>query len=95
MKRTIPPVTGDPELAATMRRAGVTAPVERIIRTDQWATAVNRDSLGQNMMNRIVELECGHREITTNTKRCNCYTCHEMILNGEDYEAFRFSGRGE
>ena len=89
MRRTIPSVTGDPELATTMRRLGVKAPVERIIRTDFLATAFNRDKLGPNMLKRIVDLECGHREITTNAKRCKCHTCHEMILNGEDYEAFR------
>lgn len=90
MKRTIPSVTGDPVLAANMRAWNVKAPVERIIRTDHLVTAVNREKLGPNMMNRVVELECGHREITTNAKRCSCYTCHEMILNGEDYHAFRF-----
>jgi len=89
-ERVMRKVTGDPVLAKTMRDAGVKAPVERIIRTDWLATAVNCDKLGGNMMNRIVELKCGHREITTNSKRAKCHACHEMILNGEDYHAFRF-----
>lgn len=90
----MPPVTGDPVLAATMRRFKVKAPVERIVRTDDLATALNRDKLGSNMMKRVVDLECGHKAVTTNQKRVSCGTCHEMILNGEDYEAFRFR-RGE
>ena len=83
-------VSGDPVLAKTMRDAGVKAPVERILRTDFLATAFNRDTLGSNMMKRIVDLECGHKAITRNVKRCKCPQCHEMILNGEDYVAFRF-----
>ncbi len=92
MRRTIPSVTGDPILAKTMRDAGIKAPIERILGTDHLATAFNRKKLGRNLLNRIVDLECGHRVITTNRKRAPCYECHEMILNGEDYEAFR-SGR--
>jgi hypothetical protein len=80
---------GDPELAAFMRKHKMPAPVERIMRTDWIATAVNRKKLGGNMGKRIVELACGHRAVTTNIKRCKCEDCHKMIMDGEDYEAFR------
>lgn len=80
---------GDPELAATMRRLKVKAPVERIVRTDFIATAHNREKLGSDMCRRIVDLECGHKEVTRNARSCRCSTCHKMILDGEDYDAFR------
>lgn len=80
---------GDPELAATMRRFKVKAPVEKIVRTNYLATALNRAQLGADYCNRIVELACGHREVTRNARSCPCSTCHKMILDGEDYEAFR------
>lgn len=82
--------TGDPELAAFMRRMGVKAPVERIVETDILATAFNMDRL--KLPERIVRLACGHEIVTKNWRRAPCWKCHEMILNGEDYEAFR-SGR--
>ena len=79
----------DEELAATMRKFKVKAPVEQIVRTDILATAINRQKLGSDIRKRIVDLECGHKEITTNITRAPCSQCHAMILNGEDYEAFR------
>ena len=83
-------VTGDPVLAKFMRDAGVKAPVERIISEDFLMTAFNRDRLGTDMRKRVVDLECGHKTFTKNRKRAPCEICHEMILNGEDYHAFRF-----
>ena len=83
-------ITGDPVLAKTMRDAGVKAPVERILRVDWLATAMACHLPSPNMLERVVELECGHLALTTNRKRVACETCHSMILNGEDYEAFRF-----
>ena len=83
-------VTGDPVLAKYMRDAGVKAPVERIIGTDFLITAFNRGRLGHDMIKRVVDLECGHKTITKNRRRAPCEICHEMILNGEDYHAFRF-----
>jgi hypothetical protein len=77
---------GDAVLAEFMRDRKVPAPVERIVHTDWLATAINREKLGKR---RIVKLECGHDEITRNLDRCRCSTCHKMILDGEDYEAFR------
>ena len=88
-------VTGDPALAKTMQDLGVKAPVERIIRTDHLATAFNLKKLGSSMLNRIVDLECGHKTITKNRKRAPCHQCHEMILNGEDYHRFRFGDADE
>lgn len=78
---------GDPVLAEFMRRHDPGAPVEKILRTDFFMTALNGERLRGN--ERIVILECGHYAITANSTRCRCSFCHEMILNGEDYEAFR------
>ncbi len=83
---------GDPELAATMRRLKVRAPVEKIVDTDYLATALNRESIGPDLCKRVVILDCGHRIVTRNRRRAPCPTCHAMILNGEDYEAFRRRG---
>lgn len=80
---------GDPELAAMMRRVWKRPPVERIVRTEHLATALNRDKLGKNLANRIVLLECGHMQVTRNAKTAPCTQCHKMILAGEDYDAFR------
>ncbi len=79
---------GDPALAKTMRDLGVKAPVERIVRTDTFAMIFGYERLKSGEF--IVELECGHKTVTKNRKRAPCHECHEMILNGEDYHAFRF-----
>ncbi len=81
-------MSGDPELAKFMREHDIKAPVERIIRIDWVLVICNRKRLKPG--ERIVELECGHRAVTKNRVRVACAECHEMILNGEDYEAFRF-----
>lgn len=82
---------GDPVLAAVMRsmRINAKAPVEKIVGTDWLASAINRPKLGPDMCKRIVDLACGHKAVTRNARTCPCSICHEMILNGEDYEAFR------
>lgn len=80
---------GDPELAKFYRETHPKPPVENIVETDVMATALNRSKLGDNFLKRVVILACGHREITTNKKRAPCRTCHKMMLDGEDYEAFR------
>lgn len=77
---------GDPVLADQMRRLKVKAPVERILMTDWLATAINKENLG---LKRVVKLECGHDEVTRNITKAPCSKCHAMILNGEDYDAFR------
>jgi hypothetical protein len=78
---------GDPVLAATMRRFGVKAPVEKIAFVDWLATACNRERLKPSEL--MVVLECGHYQVTSRKGRAPCTACHEMILNGQDYEAFR------
>jgi len=84
--------TGDPVLAAAMRRYHarypMAAPMEKIARTDWLATAINRDKLG-DVAKRVVDLECGHQTVTTNMNRAPCWKCLAMILNGEDYDLFR------
>lgn len=80
---------GDPELAAILKRAWPKPPVERIVHIDWLATATSigagRIKAGQH----VARLECGHDAVTRAHKRTGCRTCHEMILAGEDYEAFR------
>jgi hypothetical protein len=80
---------GDPELAAFQRRFWKKPPIEKIVATDFLATSLNRDTLGPDLCKRIVDLECGHKAVTRNARTCPCKTCHKMILDGEDYEAFR------
>lgn len=82
---------GDPVLAETMRQAGVKAPVERIVSVDQFMTLfLHADRSDTDLLERVVNLECGHQAVTKNRSRVKCEKCHEMILNGEDYVAFRF-----
>lgn len=81
--------TDDPELAAFMRKHCKKAPVEKIVGTDILSTSFNRDKL--RAAQRVVNLACGHQAVTTySRKRVPCKLCHEMILNGGDYEAWRF-----
>lgn len=80
---------GDPKLAETMKRYWKKPPVERIVQTDWVATSLNRSQLGADLRKRIVDLACGHKEVTINARSCPCSTCHKMILDGEDYDAFR------
>lgn len=81
------PEAGDPTLAAMMREVNPACPVEEIVETDILLTIHNRLSLAGR---RIVRLACGHRCVTGNVKRARCTLCHQMIMNGEDYHAFRF-----
>lgn len=81
------PAEGDPKLAALMRQTNPPAPVEAIVETDILLTITNRLSLAGR---RIVRLACGHRCATRNIRRARCTLCHQMIMNGEDYHAFRF-----
>ena len=67
---------------------------EKIVRTDFVATAFNRKLLGDDMLNRFVELACGHRAITRNSKSVKCKRCMEMLRRSietgdEDYDLFR------
>ncbi len=79
---------GDAHLAAVMRKLKIKAPTERVVRADWLATALNTDKIG--IMKKVVELECGHRAIVRlAATTAKCHECHKMILNGEDYEAFR------
>jgi hypothetical protein len=70
---------------------GQPAPVEEIVSTDWLATAINHGNKTLRVTERIVILRCGHREVTRNARRCKCTACHQMILNGEDYEKFNRS----
>jgi len=83
---------GDLELAEKMKIYWKKPPVERIVRTDWLATSINREKLGADMCKRIVDLACGHQAVTRNARSCPCKACHEMILAGEDYDAFRNRG---
>lgn len=83
-----PKPSGDPRLAEFMRKHDVQAPVEQIEYVDWLATSLNREKLG-DIRKRIVKLACGHFETTRNRTKCPCSQCHAMILNGEDYAAFR------
>lgn len=89
----IPPLKafdmGDPELAATMKRFWKKPPIENIVGTDWLATSLNRSQLGPDLCKRIVDLACGHKAVTRNARTCPCLDCHKMILDGEDYDAFR------
>jgi hypothetical protein len=76
----------DPELAKRMRALGVPAPMERIEHVDWLVTALNHRTLGGK---HVVRLKCGHTAITKSATLARCHECHQMILNGEDYEAFR------
>jgi hypothetical protein len=82
---------GDPKLAALMKsladRGLIKAPLERILRTDILATAFNRDKL--KGLNRIADLECGHKTVTPNRKHAQCQECLRMMLDGEDYQLYR------
>ena len=78
---------GDPVLAKRMRALKVEAPIERIVAVDWVATACNPGMMEKGR--RLVILACGHYTATKNQKEAKCHLCHEMILNGEDYEAWR------
>lgn len=84
---------GDPQLAAIMRRLRPKAPVERVTVIDWPATAMSRHRLNEGQM--VVILACGHDAVTRSQERAPCHRCHEMILNGEDYDAFRNRGGAE
>jgi len=78
-------ITGDPVIAEMYRQTQPKPPVEHIIRTDIVASMFNRFTPPK----RVVDLACGHRAITKNRYRVGCVACHAMMLNGEDYDAFR------
>lgn len=70
----------------------VPAPVEQIVETDLLLTMANYPNLGGK---RVALLACGHKVVTGNRLRAACAECHTMILNGEDYDAFRRRGRAD
>ncbi len=78
----------DPVLAKLMHDYGPRrAPMERIVMTDLYLTAFNTAKLKTG--ERLAVLACGHTVKTKALNRCACDLCHEMIVNGEDYDAFR------
>lgn len=84
-------MSADPALAAMMRRLNPPAPRERIVETDILLTLVNHLSLRDK---RVVTLACGHKKVTRAADYARCLECRRMILDGEDYEAFRRGQRG-
>lgn len=83
-------MTGDPVLAAAMKRINPKAPVEKIQHIDYLATAFNREAGHLKEFEHVARLVCGHKVITKNFHRAACKECHEMILNGEDYHVFKY-----
>ena len=84
---------GDPTLGELMQKAGVKAPFESIVGVDRFKTLfLHADQDASDLLERVVNLECGHQIVTKNQCRARCHECHEMIISGEDYEAFRFGG---
>lgn len=79
---------GDEKLAEINKRFGVKAPKSIIIETDVIATAWNRETLGSDVLNRIVKLNCGHMVITKNAKKVHCGACQAMIDRGADWDLF-------
>jgi hypothetical protein len=64
---------------------------ELIIRTDWLLTAHAHFS---NPLKRVVVLGCGHRIVSTRSKRARCLRCEEMLRRSladgsEDYAAYR------
>lgn len=83
---------GDPYLAEMFAEHGVQPEPSRITGTDMLATAINREQLGKNKRNRIVDLECGHKAVTTNKDSMTCPRCVMLIRHGFDYDGFRNLG---
>ena len=79
----------DPELAAMMQRLKPKAPMEKVVYVDYLATALSFTARKISIDHRVVKLECGHTAITKASRRCACKECLTMIMNGEDYDAFR------
>ncbi len=79
---------GDEILAASNKRFGLKAPLERIVATDWVTTALNRDKIGEFQV--VVDLACGHSQVVSMRRRnVRCKICQAMIDRGADYEAFR------
>lgn len=80
---------GDTSLAEVNKRFNVKAPLERIVETNILMTALNQGKLDIKNLERVVDLACGHRVLTKNTKKCRCGVCQEMLDRGCDYDLFR------
>lgn len=89
-RQSIEDAAGDPELAAIVRRLNPPAPFERIVRTEHAATALNMHKLDIASCERVVTLACGHRAVTKAAKRVRCTQCLQLMLDGKDYQMFRF-----
>ena len=84
---------GDPKLAALMRKLNPPAPLEAIQHVEWVVTAFERSlgTLREGWI--IVRLACGHTtRVRLLAKRVRCRECHRIILDGEDYDAFRHGG---
>lgn len=88
------PIVRDPDHLKMLADAWPKPPTERIVRSELLLTAINRDTGGisKDVRVRMVKLECGHTVASRNLVRAGCPHCHEMILGGGDYDAFRNLG---
>jgi hypothetical protein len=80
-------VTDQPE--STVR-----TPQERIVRTDILLNVFNPDEFMRHRR-RFVNLECGHKALTSAWERTTCLRCSEMLRRSiadgsEDYDAYRY-----
>ncbi len=76
-----------------MTETTVRTPPERIVRTDILLNSFNLDEF-MKRRRRFVDLECGHKALTSAWERTVCLRCSEMLRRSladgsEDYEAFR------
>lgn len=67
-------------------------PSEKIVGTDILATTVNVDKLMKTGYERIVDLACGHKAVTSNLHRCHCARCQQMFDSGYDWDGYRNLG---
>lgn len=64
-------------------------PIEAIVTIDLPSTVLTFSEAQQVRGWKVVILACGHYAKTPARVRAQCLECYEMILNGEDYDAFR------
>ena len=79
----------DLQLAALMRRLKPKVPIEEFEHVNYLATALSYEAGHIKLGWRIVKLKCGHLATTKAQNRCGCRVCHQMIMEGRDYQGFR------
>jgi hypothetical protein len=80
-------MSGNPKLAALMQTLDIKPPMEKIALENWLVTCANIDKIKHG--ERYVHLACGHHAWTKAKKKVACMICHQMILDGKDYELFR------